>query len=161
MRQPPAAGPRAVEWMAITHFRPEASSKKAWTSSWPSKAGESNRLMAELATPRPARSQPRLGGPGYRPGAGGRRLARRAQPGEYVGHGDLAGQVAGEQVVTARIIGRAVARLQPRGGAKRRLLGDDVVLAAVEVERRDRRLADAPRRMVHQLHQAVEGVGAG
>jgi hypothetical protein len=33
MRQPPHAGPSAVEWMAMKHFRPVAASKKACTDS--------------------------------------------------------------------------------------------------------------------------------
>src|SRR3954467_12535359 len=45
MRQPPAAGPRAVECTAMMHLRPDFSSKKAWAPSWPSKAGESNKVM--------------------------------------------------------------------------------------------------------------------
>src|SRR3954468_7464698 len=45
MRQPPAAGPRAVECTAMMHLRPDFSSEKAWTPSWPSKAGESNKVM--------------------------------------------------------------------------------------------------------------------
>ena len=45
MRQPPEDGPRAVECTAMKHFRPLAASLKAWTASWPSKAGCSNRGM--------------------------------------------------------------------------------------------------------------------
>ncbi len=46
MRQPPAEGPRAVEWTAMMQLSPLASSWKPWTASWPSKAGESNRVMS-------------------------------------------------------------------------------------------------------------------
>jgi hypothetical protein len=45
MRQPPAAGPRAVECTAMMHYSPDFWSEKAWTPSWPSKAGESNKVM--------------------------------------------------------------------------------------------------------------------
>ena len=141
-------------------FRPVRASWKAWTLSWPSKAAESNRVMGEESgaaakargvapTPRPCKlsragSTVRHGWRGPWPGlasrdrrcARGKRCGGIAHEGQHVVQHDLTVQVAQQQVVAARVIGAAIAGLQPPGGPEGGVLGDDVVVGAVLVEGR-------------------------
>src|SRR5262245_61307648 len=127
MRQPPAAGPRAVEWTAMIVLRPLLSSSKAWTASCPSNAGESNKVMPETepcggriyepASSAPSLfSQPRGSAVGWRRRrrpwdwrrAGRQRRMRVAEEREHVGHHHLTLPVAGEQMVAVCVVGAAV-----------------------------------------------------
>jgi hypothetical protein len=49
MRQPPAAGPRAVEWIGDNRLQTGFFVEEAWTPSCPSKSGESNKVMLPVS----------------------------------------------------------------------------------------------------------------
>src|SRR5579859_7655023 len=156
MRQPPAAGPRAVECTAMMHLRPVFSSKNAWTPSWPSKAGESNKVMprtslklgwgmARRFTPDGPPEQPRsragrrlqLAGRGGRGGDLRRPrrqgLRRVADEGQDVPPDRRALLVAHHQVPALGVVGRAVGGLQLSRGLEGGVLGDDLVVRPIEV----------------------------
>src|SRR6185503_5553876 len=144
IRQPPAAGPRAVECTAMMHLRPDFSSKKAWTPSWPSKAGESNKVMPRTSLVlgkevgvalrlRGGRDNPPLG-PRLRlhlaagRGRGGDLRRARGQgrggiadKGQDVLPDDRAFVVAHQEVPALGVIGGTVGGLQMRGRLEGRL----------------------------------------